>query len=364
MYIRYFFMYLFLSWVTGTIIHAQTSTLNIGLLIPDQQSVAARQGAELAIRQANEAGGYAGKKFNLVTRSVEGLWGAGSKQSVHLIFDDRVLAIIGSLDGRNAHLAEQVATKTKIAYIETYATEMTLSYAFVPWFFRVIPDDRLQAQYLCKTLYASKNYSKILLLGNSNYDSRLALKTFIKVAEEQNVPQPVRFITEDESPATDISSILNKAKPEAVVFFGDPVYVAKMINRIKQTDPSLHLYAPLFSVLNPKPVPINWTELNGLTLISPEYLSTDNGEKFIAAFREQYDYSPGPVSAYAYDAVNMIIQAVRISGPDREKIIETLSKLNFQGITGRIKPDSRGNRSKLPGLILIKNGSPSEILNP
>jgi len=131
--------------VAGSPVLSQTTTLNIGLLIPDQKSIAAKQGAQLAIAHANQYGGFSGKKFQLVTRSVEGLWGAGSLQSVNLIFDNHVLAIIGSLDGRNAHLAEQVATKTKITYIETFATDMTLSYAFVPWFFRVVQDDRHQA---------------------------------------------------------------------------------------------------------------------------------------------------------------------------------------------------------------------------
>ena len=34
-------------------------------------------------------------------------WGAGSKESVSLVYEDQVCAIIGTLDGRNGHLAEQ-----------------------------------------------------------------------------------------------------------------------------------------------------------------------------------------------------------------------------------------------------------------
>src|SRR5512133_2520626 len=88
--------------------------LKIGLLIPDNESLAARQGAELAIRIANQKAGSNGKNFSLVVKSMEGPWGTGSKQAVSLIFDENVCAIMGSHDGRNAHLVEQACTKARV----------------------------------------------------------------------------------------------------------------------------------------------------------------------------------------------------------------------------------------------------------
>ncbi len=116
---------------------SKQDSIRIGLLIPDQQTLSAKHGAELAIRRANDKGGYSGKNFKLITRSVEGPWGAGSKESVNLVFEDEVVAILGSLDGRNAHLAEQVATKAHIVFLSTRATDPSLSQAFVPWYFRL-----------------------------------------------------------------------------------------------------------------------------------------------------------------------------------------------------------------------------------
>ncbi|NQU79931.1 MAG: hypothetical protein HQ543_00240 [Bacteroidetes bacterium] len=123
----------------------QGETIKIGLLIPDKEALAAKHSAELAIRKANSRGGYSGLPFQLVVRSTEGLWGNGSKDSVSLVFDDEVVAIMGSLDGRNAHLAEQVATKTRLIFLSSWATDMTLSKALVPWYFRCLPNDKQQA---------------------------------------------------------------------------------------------------------------------------------------------------------------------------------------------------------------------------
>lgn len=142
----------------------KNSSLNIGLLLPDKKTLAAKHGAELAVSIANNMGGFAGHPFHLVVRTTDGLWGAGSNESVSLVFEDQVLAYMGSLDGRNAHLAEQVATKTRVAFISTWATDMTLSYAFVPWFFRCVPDDKQQAISLIREIYLKQKLKNIALI--------------------------------------------------------------------------------------------------------------------------------------------------------------------------------------------------------
>ena len=121
--------------------------LKIGLLLQtspekDLLSMSAMQGAELAVEIANAYGGYKGDSFEIVVRTADGLWGAGSKASVDFVHDDNVLAIVTAVDGRNAHLAEQVASKSQVVQIATRATEETLSQAYVPWFFRIVPNIR------------------------------------------------------------------------------------------------------------------------------------------------------------------------------------------------------------------------------
>ena len=88
---------------------------------------------------------------------MEGPWGTGSKEAVSLIFDDEVTAIMGSHDGRNAHLVEQVTTKTRIVFLSAWASDPTLSQAFVPWYFSCVPNDMQQADVLIKTIYKKSN---------------------------------------------------------------------------------------------------------------------------------------------------------------------------------------------------------------
>jgi ABC-type branched-subunit amino acid transport system substrate-binding protein len=115
-------------------------------------------------------------------------------ESVSLVFDDEVVAIMGSLDGRNAHLAEQVATKTKLIFLSAWATDMTLSKAFVPWYFRCLPNDRQQAISLIQEVYIKRKIKNVAIIGTDNNDSQIAVNTFIKIAKLMNVGPPEQFL--------------------------------------------------------------------------------------------------------------------------------------------------------------------------
>ena len=149
----------------------QASNIKIGLLIPGSKSIAAVQGAELAVREANEHGGLNGQYFQLVVRSMEGPWGTGSKQVVDLIFNEKVWALLGSHDGRNAHLAEQAATKSATVFVSAWSGDPTLSQAFVPWFFNFVPNNIITETYKYFVDISNEAYFNISPQPNNNFTS-------------------------------------------------------------------------------------------------------------------------------------------------------------------------------------------------
>jgi ABC-type branched-subunit amino acid transport system substrate-binding protein len=71
--------------------------------------------------------------------------------------------------------------------------------------------------------------------------------------------------------------------------------------------------------------------------------------------------APGPVAAYAYDGMNIMIEAIRKGGSDSEKIQKILKEISFDGVTGLIQFDDKGSRKGKPGLMEIKNGIPVRV---
>jgi ABC-type branched-subunit amino acid transport system substrate-binding protein len=342
-------------------IEVQDNKAKIGLLIPDQKALAAKHGAELAIRKANEAGGSL--TCQLVVRSTEGPWGAGSKESVNMVFEDEVVAIMGSLDGRNAHLAEQVASKTRIVFLSSWATDMTLSKAFVPWYFRCIPNDHQQAVSLVQEIYQRRKLKNVAILATESYDSRHAASTFVQVTRSMNIAAPREYICDPSGqhlPGT--LTEIEELGIEAVVLLGGPEFASKIIPVLKQQNINQMIFGTLAVADGQKAISPDWNSLEGIVLVSSGHWFTEEGMAFQKEFFKNFGYQPGAAAAYAYDGINIIIGVIRKAGLDRDRIIEAFAAAHHKsGITGDIQFDAKGNRSESSGLMTIKKGNPYMI---
>ncbi len=59
--------------------------------------------------------------------------------------------------------------------------------------------------------------------------------------------------------------------------------------------------------------------------------------------------------------MNILIDAIRSAGTDREKLQKRLEGIKYEGVTGLIEFDDKGNRRGAPGLVEIKNGLPVQV---
>jgi len=322
----------------------------IGLLLPDLSHTDVISAAEHAIDQANAAGGYMNREFRLLVRSAEGFWGAGSKESVSLVYEDQVRAIIGSLDGRNGHLAEQVASKSHLTYIETYATEPTLSQAFVPWFMRVVPNDNQQSVTILKQII-KEGGGKIAILSKETYDTKYAVRSLTKaVAGETGMaPLVLDMDTTSNIQGDVIEKILDSNIDHLVIPF-DALYLKDLIETLAEEMPDLKIYGTLHFSMSIESREDKWDSYEGIYMIAPRLNSKKD------------DSLPDSRSAYMYDAVNLVINAIQKVGCEREAITNYISKSDYtKGVTGSISFDELGNRLGATTLIHIQNGVPHLI---
>ncbi len=342
-------------------------TINIGLIVSSQVSKSelarsASDGAELAVQQANMAGGYDHRCFRLLVRSCDGPWGMAAKEAVSLITESRVAALLTSLDGRNAHLIEQVATKTKVIMLSARATDPTLSQAFVPWYFRCVPDDNLQAEALAGELVKRIKMNHFIVVSENSYDSRLASGSFMKKLKEMAEQLPVQFFYDQLKP--DFSSLTEQIKNTGInniVLFGGPENSLRLLKRLTETGKEHIIFGP-FSVMGEKNnLKEFWNYTDHMVLTSVDFWFTPDGNKFQEVFYKTYGYLPGPLAAFAYDGMNILIEAIKMGGLEQEKTINSLAKIKYEGVTGTIQFDDKGNRKGKPDFIEIVRGKPVPV---
>ena len=342
-------------------------TISIGLIVASQVSKselaqAAYDGAELAVNEANEAGGYDHKNFRLLVRSCDGPWGVAAKQAVSLITDYGVKALLTSLDGRNAHLIEQVATKAKVMMLSTRATDPTLSQAFVPWYFRCVPDDNLQAEALADELVKYRRHSNFIVVSENSNDSRLASGSFIKRLKKIEAEVPEQFIYDQLKP--DFNRLMKQIKETGIIYivlFGGPENSLRFVKELAVSDRRYAIYGPSSVMGEKNTLKEFWNCADNMVLTSPDYWFTAKGKKFQEDFQEIFGYLPGPAAAYAFDGMNILVEAIRKGGPEQEKMVHSMADINYKGITGTIQFDDKGNRKGTPGMMEITHGIPVRV---
>ncbi|MDN3642064.1 ABC transporter substrate-binding protein [Lutimonas halocynthiae] len=311
--------------------------ISIGLLVDKSNETEASIAALNAIELINNKGGVKGKRLNLIIRSVEGTWGAGSSKIVELVFEEKVIAIIGSLDARNTHLAEQVIAKTQVPFLSAWASESSLTNAYVSWFFSIVPNDEQQAQILLNETCKNKNLKELMVVFDASYDSEQAYKSLLEKAAK--LPQlkihPLRF--QAQSDASSVVAEMRKNNTDGLILLGRELPLKTIQEQMLKTKINI----PVFGN-----VAANGSQdiLDNEDFIMPFRNSWINGNKALCeeAYFRTKEKKCNIIGALAFDAVMTLTSALEHSADNQNDLKTGLDQINYQGITGPVEFDSLG----------------------
>ena len=339
---------------------SKTDTIKIGLLVNNAKSHAAQNASEMAINKANKKVMAGDPYFQLIVRNMEGPWGNGSKEAVNLIFEEKVWAIMGSHDARNAHLVEQVIAKINIPFLSAWASDPTLSQAFVPWYFSCVPNTTQQAEAFIKQIPNKSNLNKTAVVLDETYDSKLCLKSLLKEIKKVGGKEPLQLIiTNSHKDFNLFIKKINEAEISQLILLGKPLKSLNFLGQLRENGMNLPIYGGL-SLLAEEEFNDNFKlEIYDNITISTSGKWLDNDAlSFKNEYYKKYNKFPGAIAAYAYDGMNLILESIKLSGFDRIKIQKHLAKINFKGVTGDVQFDNRGNRLNATEMFKINNGIP------
>lgn len=156
---------------------AGQSTIKIGLVFPltggsADMGNSARVGAEVAVNEINQVGGYLGRKVELVIRDDEANPDIGLKHAEELVLKEKVTATIGFCNSGVAMKALDVFQKNSQILMLTCATgtAITAKYpAAESYIFRTAARDQLQTQFLVDEVVKRGLKKVALLVDTSGY---------------------------------------------------------------------------------------------------------------------------------------------------------------------------------------------------
>ena len=135
-------------------------------------------GAQMAVDEANAAGGYGGKPFKLMLHNDSAIWGASSNEVVKMVYDDQDWAIFGSISGDTTHIALRASLRAEIPIVNSASTDPTIVETIIPWYFSVLQDDRTQGYTLARHIYTDLGMKRVAILRVNDRYGRFGVGKF------------------------------------------------------------------------------------------------------------------------------------------------------------------------------------------
>ena len=321
------------------------------------------EGLQLAIDEANEAGGINGKKIELVSVDDKSEAAESINAATKLISDDDVKVIVGPATTGLVLAETQTATDAKVPIIAPCATspEATVENGKVkPYVFRSCFIDPQQGEVMAT--FAAKDLkakTAVIYVDNSSDYSKNLAKVFKEKFEAAGgkVVMEEAFLQKDQ----DFKATLTKLKTANADVMFVPAYYEDVGKIVKQAR-EMGINSAILGTDGWDDTKV--VDIAGADALNNTFFSTHYSEKdaevqgFIEAYKKKYNHAPNVFAALGYDAGKMLVDALKRAGSnDTEKIREALEATKDLKVgTGTISMDKNHNPIKTAVILEMKNG--------
>ncbi len=324
---------------------------------------------EMMVEKINKAGGIDGHMLKAVIYDSEGDPAKAVSAVNKLIHKDKVLAIIGPSTTPTTLAIVNFVERAQVPLISC-AAGVKITSPVKPWVFKTAQSDLLAVAAVYQHIKAA-GIKRIGIITVSNSFGESGKNQLLNQAKNfgLEVVQAESFGAKDTDTTVQLTKI-KAASPQAIVCWGTNPGPAVVAKNVKQLKIDIPLYQS-HGVASPKFIELAGVAAEGIILPTGKILVTglldgsDVQKKILEGY--QADYSAkftGNVSGfggYAYDAVNILANALKGTGGDKNKIRDNLEATqNHVGATGEFnfsKKDHNGLSPEAFVMVEIKNGT-------
>ncbi len=320
-----------------------------------------KQGAQMAVEEANKRGGYKGIPYKMMVHNDVGLWGAAANEIVKMD-DEGVWAWLGSIDDIVSHVAIRATLKLEIPMICTGDPDPTFTETNIPWVMRVIPDDRQSGYALANSVYNLDHHKRVAVIRVNNRYGRVGIMHFNKTATRLGFPVVIEERFKDgESDFSEQIARVKTSKPDAIVMWGNPLELGLILKALRKAGMNQQVYC-CDRVVNPIFLKTAGSLANGVTATC-QYNPDAKDPKLITFkenYKKRYGMEPDVFAVHAYDGMNMIIKSIELAGLNRALIRDAMTDNKtfngYRGASGPMVLDATWNNVRGIYMVKINNG--------
>ena len=311
-------------------------------------------GAQMAIDEANVAGGYGGKPFHLITHNDydnwqnsaaakagvakdSAIWGAASNDAVRMIYDDKVWAMFGSISSESTHIALRLTLKAETPLVSSASTDPTVPETIIPWFHTVIQDDRVQGYTLARHIYTELGIKRVALLRVNDRYGRFGVGKFRDASRRLGHPVVIeqKFMPGDTDYRTQLQVIAD-SRVDAIVIWADIVPTAGILQQMQELGMKQRVFGS-HRTIGDELIKLAGPEAEGFEAVYPYDPNRTDPQwlDFVSRYEARYHEKPDHFAALAYDQMRILLDAICRAGLNKGRIRDALTGLtSYKGVTG------------------------------
>jgi branched-chain amino acid transport system substrate-binding protein len=303
-------------------------------------------GMELAIRNANAAGGVNGQKITLRREDDGGDPKQGTLIAQKYCDSPEVVAVIANFNSGVTIPSSDVYNRCNLPQV-TNSSNPRVTQPGYKNLVRPIANDLMQgaapARYALETLKAKTaavvHDKQAFGQGVAEVFRQSFTKGGGKVANFSGVT------------ATDVDfsaliTSLRGEKPDVVYYGGTLPAVALFLKQMREQGMTAQFFAADPAFLKDFINGAGQQAAQGaiVSFQAPPYDSSDALKKFAADYKAAFHEEPGPYSAYGYMEASVLLDAMKRAGaaPSRDKIVAELPKTEMDSLLGHVSFDAKG----------------------
>jgi branched-chain amino acid transport system substrate-binding protein len=334
--------------------------IRIGFLAPlydhPEQAFGNRMlnGAQMAIDEANAAGGYGGKPFHLITHNdydnwqnssfasagvsrESAIWGAASNDAVRMIYDDKVWAMFGSISSESTHIALRLSLRAETPIVNSASTDPTIPETIIPWYFTDIQDDRLQGYTLARHIYDELGIKRVAILRVNDRYGRFGVLKFRDASRRLGHPVVIeqKFSPGDTDMRQQLQ-VIQDSRVDAIVLWTDIGPTAMILEQMQELGMKQRVFGS-HRTISDELIKLAGPAAEGFEAVFP-YDPTRTDPRwldFVARYEARYHEKPDQFAALAYDQMQILLRAICRAGLNKGRIRDALTGLtSYTGVTG------------------------------
>jgi len=319
-------------------------------------------GAELAVAEVNEAGGLLGKPVRVFALDDQHNATQAVAAAHRFVASKSVLGVIAHLNSACSLPASDIYARGGLVQVTPCSTNIGLTRRGLKTLFRMCAHDGTQgsaaAVFAVRTLKARRVF---VLDDKSTYGQGLADEFAKAVAKLGSNVLGRDSLNQGEKDFSALLTRIRSLRPQ-LLFFGGMYPEASLLAK-QSRDLGLKatlmggdgLYDKTLIQLAGTPA----AEGVCATMVGLDMSRIRAARAFVAAYERRYG-QVGPYSPYAYDAMRVVLEAIRRAGvPDRARVVaEVRNTRRFKGVTGETTFDDNGDTlNQVISIYAVRNGT-------